>query len=78
VIPVQTYPERGGNVEVGAVGVRVSRAGGVARAGKLEHNATAPIRRTLVIGDTLYTLSDAGLKASALDSFADRAWIAFS
>ena len=78
VLPIVVYAQEGRSApEVGAIGVRVSRAGGVSRAGKLEHHATAPIRRSLVVGDTLYTLSDAGLKASDLGSFADRAWIAF-
>ena len=78
VLPIVVYAQEGRSApEVGALGVRVSRAGGVARAGKLEHQATAPIRRSLVVGDTLYTLSDAGLKASDLGSFADRAWVSF-
>jgi hypothetical protein len=78
VIPIQVYPQRaGGDVDIGAVGIRVSRTGGVARAGRLEHDANVPIRRSLVVGDTLYTYSDAGLKASDLDSFADRGWVRF-
>lgn len=77
VIPIQVFPQRGGgDVDVGAVGVRVTRSS-VARAGRLEHNANAPIRRSLVVRDTLYTFSDAGLKASDLDSFADRGWVGF-
>lgn len=35
------------------------------------------IRRSLVIGDTLWTVSDLGMKASDLRTFADRAWIPF-
>ncbi|MFF0307287.1 beta-propeller domain-containing protein [Streptosporangium sp. NPDC004379] len=35
------------------------------------------IRRSVVIGDDLWTVSDLGLKVSALDGLADRAWIPF-
>ncbi|NJP24311.1 hypothetical protein FLW53_08880 [Microbispora sp. SCL1-1] len=36
------------------------------------------IRRSLVIGDDLWTVSDAGLKVSDAATLADRAWIPFS
>ena len=36
-----------------------------------------PIRRSLVVGDLLYTISDAGVKASDLDTLADVAWLPF-
>ena len=38
---------------------------------------TVPIRRSLVIGANLFTLSDGGLKASDLASLSERAWIEF-
>ena len=38
---------------------------------------TVPIRRSLVIGPNLFTLSDSGLKASDLASLSERAWIEF-
>ena len=31
----------------------------------------APIRRSVVVGDVLYTVSASGVKASALETFAD-------
>lgn len=37
----------------------------------------APIRRSLVIGQTLFTLSDAGLKGSDLGSLSDSSWTRF-
>ena len=37
----------------------------------------APIRRSLVIGETLFTLSDAGLKGSDLASLAETSWTRF-
>ncbi len=36
-----------------------------------------PIQRSLVLGNTLYTLSEAGLKATSLDTFEDTAWVEF-
>ncbi len=36
------------------------------------------IRRTVVIGQTLFTVSEAGVKANALDGLAETAWIPFS
>jgi hypothetical protein len=41
-----------------------------------EHSAE--IRRSLVVGDTLWTVSDQGLQASALSTLDQTAWIAFS
>jgi len=37
-----------------------------------------PISRSLVIDQTLYTLSEAGLKASAVSDLADVGWLAFT
>jgi hypothetical protein len=38
---------------------------------------TAPINRSLVIGDTLFTFSEMGVLASDLDTLDDLAWMAF-
>jgi hypothetical protein len=35
------------------------------------------VHRSLVVGDTLFTLSDGGLEASGLDDLAERAWLPF-
>jgi uncharacterized secreted protein with C-terminal beta-propeller domain len=78
VLPVQTYFDR---PFLGAVGLRVRRAG-IAEVGRVVHPAQpgaeragspgAPISRALVVGDTLYTVSAAGVKGSSLATFADR------
>jgi hypothetical protein len=39
---------------------------------------TAPINRSLVIGDTLFTFSESGVLASDLDTLDDIAWIRFA
>ncbi len=65
-----------------AVGFRVSRASGIAQAGQITHTAGAlggalTIRRSLVVGSTVVTVSDAGVKTSSLSSLADQGWAAF-
>ena len=39
--------------------------------------ARIPIRRSLVVGDRLFTVSDAGVKASSLATLADAGWVGF-
>jgi uncharacterized secreted protein with C-terminal beta-propeller domain len=66
----------------GALGFRVDRASGIAEAGRISHAAAGTswgpsVRRALVVGYRLFTLSDLGIKASGLDDLGDRAWVAF-
>jgi Beta propeller domain len=73
VVPVQTA---GG---AAAFGFRVGR-GGIGEVGRVTHGRAAqpdPIRRSVVVGDSLYTVSGRGIKASDLGTLAPRAWIAF-
>ncbi|MCZ7588458.1 MAG: beta-propeller domain-containing protein [Gaiella sp.] len=77
VLPVQAYDDR---PFVGALGLRVGRAG-IAEAGRVMHpdvsgaapvgSPGTPIRRSVVVGDALYTVSAAGVRGSSLRSFAD-------
>jgi uncharacterized secreted protein with C-terminal beta-propeller domain len=66
----------------GAIGVRASRAG-LERLATITHPQragsewVAQIRRSLVIGDTLYTVSEHGLKASSLATLEPRVWLPF-
>ena len=75
----------------GAVALRIG-SGGIERLGTIEHEldeddlgggsgyyrwTQAPIRRSLVIGDNLFTLSDAGLKGSDLASLVETSWTRF-
>ena len=84
VLPVQAYNEK---PFAGAVGFRVGRSG-IDEAGRVTHDGEAipggakrtagiPIRRSLVVGDALYTVSDLGVKATRLTSFAEQGWAAF-
>ncbi len=62
-----------GESSSGAVGLRVSRSG-ITEAGRVSHPeqpAGGTIRRSVVVGDVLYTVSELGVKASSLASFAD-------
>jgi uncharacterized secreted protein with C-terminal beta-propeller domain len=60
-----------------AVGVRVGRARGIERLGRVEHDNTYPIRRSLVVRDSVVTVSEQGVKSSSLAGLAERGWAAF-
>ena len=63
---------------------RVKQAGEIRHPGFVEEECeecgvwSAPISRSLVIGDTLFTFSERGALASDLDTLEDVAWMAFS
>ena len=65
---------------VGAIGFHVSPSG-IAEVGTVAHDPVngyaPPIRRALVIGDRLFTVSDAGIMASNIDTLASEAFVAF-
>lgn len=63
----------------GAVGFRVGTGFGVQEQGRIVHGAAPgePIERTLVVGGRLYSLSNAGLLQSSLETLAPGTWIPF-
>ena len=61
-----------------AVGFRVGRARGIDPLGRVEHDAQSPIRRSLVVGDGVLTVSENGVKESSLATLGERGWAAFS
>jgi hypothetical protein len=65
----------------GAIGFHVARAGGISTPVQFAQdpvNGVSPeIERSIVIGSTLYTLSDAGVMASNLGTLARQAFVAF-
>jgi uncharacterized secreted protein with C-terminal beta-propeller domain len=78
VIPLERYSDT--NPFLGAVGLKVTRDG-IGEAGRLRHPAPnewmGRITRSVVVGDLLFTVSDAGVEASRLSDLRDVAWVAF-
>jgi uncharacterized secreted protein with C-terminal beta-propeller domain len=79
VVPLFDYRAPGGPT-AGAIALRVSD-GAITEIGGIEHPGTAAqnrsIRRSLVIDQTLWTVSQGGLLASDLTTAAKQAWVAF-
>jgi hypothetical protein len=79
VLPVQTFGATERDTFSGAIGFRIDRASPIEEVGRIEHppgpDGAAPIRRSLVIGDRVFTLSDRGLLASTLDDLSARTWV---
>lgn len=80
VVPVQSW-ER--DPFAGAVGFTVDVRQGISQRGVIEHDGvitggfTQPIRRSLVVGDTLFTVSAAGIKASDVATLSPIGWLGF-
>ncbi len=63
----------------GAVGLKVERAA-IAEAGRASHQLRGqewPVRRSLVVGGRLVTISDVGIERDSLTDLAEEAWLAF-
>ena len=68
----------------GAVGFRVDRSG-IRELGRVEHGpagaeqkvAGMPVRRSAVVGGSVYTVSDAGVQATTMRTFAEAGWVGF-
>lgn len=71
VVPVSAYSFDGGTTTDGALALQVGDTG-VKQIAMLHQPA---IRRSLVIGDVLWTLSDGGLQASQLSTMEKVAWL---
>ena len=76
VIPADVYTAT--SRIAGAIGFRVGRKTGIREIGRITHPNAYGISRALVIGDSLYTVSDAGIEKRALRTFARRGWLAFA
>ncbi|GAB1688466.1 beta-propeller domain-containing protein [Krasilnikovia sp. M28-CT-15] len=80
VVPVTTYDPRGRSIPTAsALALRVTD-GGLTEVGRIAQprvvDAVAPaVRRTLVVGDVLWTVSDSGLQASGLSTMDRLAWL---
>jgi hypothetical protein len=94
VLPVWAYGAAGGSLENGeklamAAGALVLRLDGdalievgvlshVRSAGQVDWSHDPSIRRSLIIGETLWTVSGSGAMASDLDDLAEQAWVSFA
>jgi hypothetical protein len=78
VVPVSIYDDRSDPFN-GAIGFRVgaSRIDEVVRIEHGDDQYPPPIRRSVVVGNRLFTISDQGAKASSLSSLAEQAWVPF-
>lgn len=84
VLPLQVYDEVAGG---SAVGLSVDRSRGLGEVGRITHRAPlgepsgpggyAFIERSLVIDDTLYTFSPAGVLSSDLGDLSGRDWVGY-
>jgi Beta propeller domain len=60
----------------GVIGFRLARDG-LEEVGRIQHGSAKPIRRTFVARGKLLTVSDAGVRANELGTFAPAGWAAF-
>ena len=73
MVPVQSYV----NGTSSAVGFTVSEDE-VRELARVEHRDRQPIRRSIVVGDRVLTLSDTALQGSDLATLAERSWLPLS
>jgi uncharacterized secreted protein with C-terminal beta-propeller domain len=74
VVPLETYSQA--QAFQGVIGFRVGRDR-LEEVGRIAHSSASPIRRTLVARGTLFTISEAGVRASDLRTLANRGWAPF-
>lgn len=87
MIPVQqwTWDGKGEEVLMSAIGVRIDESGELSEVGEVVHPGgagkewdwRAQIMRTVVVGDSVYTMSSKGLMKSGLDDLGEEAWLEF-
>jgi uncharacterized secreted protein with C-terminal beta-propeller domain len=80
VIPVEAYSENENDEFIGAVGYRVDPEAGIEPIGRLQHGKgydAGWLSRTFVVGSTLYSVSDTGMGANALDTFGPIGFVSF-
>jgi uncharacterized secreted protein with C-terminal beta-propeller domain len=86
VLPIYLYNSQGSQTFVGAVGVNADR-NSLSELGRIKHPAqqqqnnpptTPVIERSVVIGSTLFTMSQQGLLPSDLSTLTDKTFVPFS
>jgi Beta propeller domain len=79
VVPLEHWGD-GQDAFVGAVGLTADPMGGIAEVGRARHQYDqwpASVRRSLIVGGRLVTISDAGIQQNSLANLAAEDWIAF-
>ena len=80
MVPIESYPFDGGEAFAGAVGLQIApgSADPLAPVAEVEHGTTqTPIRRSLVLGDAVYTVSAAGVAAHDPATLAQTGFVGF-
>ena len=80
VLPVDADDSRGRSLFNGAIGFRLGADTGIAEGFRVSHGTQRrpmSVTRSLVVGDTIYTLSGAGLAANSLSTFGGLGFAAF-
>lgn len=86
IVPVQKWAwdeNRGDSVFMGAVGLRIDGDGGLAEVATVVHpggdgkdwDGRSQILRTVVVGDSVYTISAKGIMESALGDLSEISWL---
>ena len=78
VLPIENWGSR--DSFVGAVGLAVDRSAGIAELGRTAHSDgqfPASVRRSLIVGGRLVTISDIGIQQNSLTNLAQEDWLPF-
>lgn len=87
VIPIQEWhwDDKGEEVFMGAIALTVGDDGRIGHLGEVVHpggdtkswDSRAQILRSVVVGDSIYTISGKGIMKTALDGLTEQAWLDF-
>jgi hypothetical protein len=75
VLPIYAYGDQ--DVFAGAIGVRLGRRSGIEELGRISHPRSEGVIRSVVVGDSLYTVSHAGVDERGVRDFERRGWAEF-
>ena len=79
VLPLENWGD-GTSVFAGAVGLAVDPATGIAEVGRATHDGegwTSAVRRSLIVGGRLVTVSNGGVQQNSLSDLAEEDWLGF-
>jgi uncharacterized secreted protein with C-terminal beta-propeller domain len=79
VLPLESWGDETQEF-AGAVGLSIDPAAGIAEVGRTSHRGaewTPPVRRSLIVGGRLVTISDSGVQQNSLSDLAEEDWLGF-